>query len=309
MFISRKEIKRFGVKRKQRRNKIQYNSFKDEWNDIYEQISNGIKIRRRCNWYELAKKSIKYFLNLQKSQGCQNILCKICSETQEITDTTRKTIFSFSRRPEKMVFPKKSRWNMTSLVLLGKMMFLFPENMILHLRRKMKDDISQKNTRKYDIFFKTSEKMVFSKGPRRDMVFLVLSGGKMVFFSPKTWCFFLGRKWEKTFLKKYMEIWYFLCTRTGVTNVVWRPSAKKKKNQRWSYPAKMHLKVIDVLDWHPRKSYIGLKFGLFFNLLGWRHSTMNNVQYLLYYSAPTSCVWRCAWAPIKEIICPLGDGL
>ena len=156
MFISRKEIKRFGVKRKQRRNKIQYNSFKDEWNDIYEQISNGIKIRRRCNWYELAKKSIKYFLNLQKSQGCQNILCKICSETQEITDTTRKTIFSFSRRPEKMVFPKKSRWNMIFLVLSGKMIFLFPENMILHLRRKMKDDLSQKNTRKYDIFFKLS---------------------------------------------------------------------------------------------------------------------------------------------------------
>ena len=27
-----------------------------------------------------------------------------------------------------------------------------------------------------------------------------------------------------------------------------------QKNQRWSYPAKIHLKVIDVLDWHPRKS-------------------------------------------------------
>ena len=123
MFISRKEIKRFGVKRKQRRNKIQYNSFKGEWNDIYEQISNGIKIRRRCNWYELAKKSIKYFLNLQKSQGCQNILCKICSETQEITDTTRKTIFSFSRRPEKMVFPRKWRWNIIFLLLSGNMIF------------------------------------------------------------------------------------------------------------------------------------------------------------------------------------------
>ena len=27
-----------------------------------------------------------------------------------------------------------------------------------------------------------------------------------------------------------------------------------QKNQRWSYPAKIHLKVIDVLDWHSRKS-------------------------------------------------------
>ena len=57
-------------------------------------------------------------------------------------NTVRKTIFSFSRRPEKMVFPKKLRWNMIFLVLSGKMIFLFPENMILHVRRKMKDDLS-----------------------------------------------------------------------------------------------------------------------------------------------------------------------
>ena len=73
-------------------------------------------------------------------------------------------------------------------------MFLFPENMILHLRRKMKDDLSQKNTRKYDIFFKLSEKMVF----------LVLSG-KMVFFSGKHGIFSLDRKSGMNFLKKYMH--------------------------------------------------------------------------------------------------------
>ena len=56
--------------------------------------------------------------------------------------TARKTIFSFSRCPEKMVFPKKLRWNMIFLVLSGKMIFLFPENMILHVRRKMKEDLS-----------------------------------------------------------------------------------------------------------------------------------------------------------------------
>ena len=80
-----------------------------------------------------------------------------------MTYTVRNTTFSFSRRPEKMVFPKKSRWNMIFLVLSGKIMFLFPRNMILYLGRKMKDDLSQKNTRKYDIFFKCSEKMVFPK--------------------------------------------------------------------------------------------------------------------------------------------------
>ena len=77
--------------------------------------------------------------------------------------TAQKTIFYFSRCPEKMVFPKKLRWNMIFLVLSGDMIFLFPENMILELGRKMKDDLSQKNTQKYNIFFKLFEKMVFPK--------------------------------------------------------------------------------------------------------------------------------------------------
>ena len=124
----------------------------------------------------------------------------------------RKTIFSFSRQPEKMVFPKKSCWNMIFLVLSGKIMFPFPENMILHLRRKMKDDLSQKNTRKYGIFFKLSEKMVFSKRAAlgHDLSCIISKDG--IFFPRKHDISSLGRKWEMTFLKKYMEIWYFLCT-------------------------------------------------------------------------------------------------
>ena len=63
---------------------------------------------------------------------------------------------------EKMIFPKKSHWNMIFLVVLsGKKIFLFPEN-ILFFRRTMKDDLSQKNKWKY-IFFKCPEKMVFPK--------------------------------------------------------------------------------------------------------------------------------------------------
>ena len=59
-----------------------------------------------------------------------------------LTLTVRKTIFSFSGLPEKMIFPKRLRWNMIFLVLSEKMMFLFPENMILHVGREMKDDLS-----------------------------------------------------------------------------------------------------------------------------------------------------------------------
>ena len=143
------------------------------------------------------------------------------------------------------------RWNMIFLVLLGKIMFLFLENMILTLGGKWKMIFFKKIQGNMILFSGLPKRRSFQEGPRRDMIFLVLSG-KMVFFSRKHDIFSLGRKWEVTFLKKYMEIWYFLCICTSVTNVVSRPSAKK--NQRWSYPAKMHLKVIDVLDWHPRKS-------------------------------------------------------
>ena len=127
-----------------------------------------------------------------------------------------------------MIFQKKLRWNMIFLVLSGKTMFLFPENKIWHLRRTMKDDISQKKIHGNMTFSSNFlKRRSLQKGPRRDMIFLVLSG-KMVFFPENMIFFSLGRKWEMTVLKKYMEIWYFLCTRTGVTNVVSRPSAKKK---------------------------------------------------------------------------------
>ena len=60
-----------------------------------------------------------------------------------IFHTARKTIF-FSGRPTKMVFLEKLRWNMIFLVLSGKVIYPFPEKMILHLWHKMKNDLSKK---------------------------------------------------------------------------------------------------------------------------------------------------------------------
>ena len=117
-----------------------------------------------------------------------------------------------------MLFPKKSRWNKIFLLLSGKMVFLFPENM-LPVRRKMKDDLSQNNIRKYAISFKPSEKVVFSKRAQEiheNMIFSV-----------------------------YMT---YGCYKCGTTPLC------QKKNQRRSYPAKIHLKVNCVLDWYSRKS-------------------------------------------------------
>ena len=52
---------------------------------------------------------------------------------------------------------------MKFLVLSGNMVFLLPKNMILFFRRKMKDDLSQEKTWKYDAFWKCSKKIVFPK--------------------------------------------------------------------------------------------------------------------------------------------------
>ena len=81
---------------------------------------------------------------------------------------------------------------MIFLVLSGNIIFPFPENMILSAGLKMKDDLSQKNTWKYDIFFKCSERMVFSKGIvlGHDGIF----SRKMVFF-PENMIFF---SWEES---------------------------------------------------------------------------------------------------------------
>ena len=116
----------------------------------------------------------------QSPAFCQKHVSNVCH-----TDTARKTIFSFSKCSEKMAFSKKLHWNMIFLILSGKMIFLFPENIILFFRRKIKDDISQKNTRKYDIFFKCSEKMVFQKKSHQNMIFLIVLFGKMIFLFPE----------------------------------------------------------------------------------------------------------------------------
>ena len=74
------------------------------------------------------------------------------------------------------------------------------------------------------------------------------------FFSPKTWYFFLGRKARSNLLQeirggKMFGVYTYGCYKRDATPLC----QKKKKNQRWSCPAKIQLNVIEYLDWHPRK--------------------------------------------------------
>ena len=77
------------------------------------------------------------------------------------------------------------------LALSEKIMFLFPENIILRLGGKSKM-VFPKNVHGNMIFSSNFLKIwSFQKGPHRDMIFLVLSG-KMVFFPGKHDIFSLG---------------------------------------------------------------------------------------------------------------------
>ena len=68
-------------------NKIDYEICKGKLNEIYDDISNGIKIRSKCNCYEYGEKSSKFFLNLEKHRAAQNTVKKFLSTNDlEITN-------------------------------------------------------------------------------------------------------------------------------------------------------------------------------------------------------------------------------
>ena len=63
-----------------------YVKCKQDLEEIYDDIAEGIWIRSRCQWYEEGEKSSKFFLNREKSNGTQSQIRKIIVNDQEITD-------------------------------------------------------------------------------------------------------------------------------------------------------------------------------------------------------------------------------
>ena len=61
-------------------NRKLYNHYKNELETIYDHIADGIRIRRKCEWYEHREKSTKFFSNLEKSGASkaesENLLLK-----------------------------------------------------------------------------------------------------------------------------------------------------------------------------------------------------------------------------------------
>ena len=148
---------------------------------------------------------------------------------------------------------------MIFLVLSGKMIFLFSENMILHVRRKMKDDLSLKINGNVIFSSNFLKRWSFQKEPHRHMIFLVLSG-KMVFY-PENMIFFPWTRGER-----------------------WPFSGNTRKHDALPSEGKQE-------TW-----YIGLKFGFFLHLFSWRYSTKNNLQYFVPFSPQELCLGACLGA-------------
>ena len=102
----------------------------------------------------------------------------------------------------------------------------------------------KKNIRKYDIFFRCSEKMVFSKrtAPGHDLSCTIWKSG--ILFR-KHGIFSLYGKRERDEFPQEIQ--------GNMTFDMFIASLQKKYQGR-SYPAKIHLKVVDIPDGDRRKS-------------------------------------------------------
>ena len=69
--------------------KEQYNAYRGEINEIYNKISNSIKIGSKYDWYEFGEKSNKFFLTIEKCRATQSTVSKVLSNEQEITDLSK----------------------------------------------------------------------------------------------------------------------------------------------------------------------------------------------------------------------------
>ena len=72
--------------------KEQYNACRGEINEIYNEISKGIKIRSKCDSYEFGEESNKFFLTIEKRRATQNTVRKVLSNDQEITNLCKINI-------------------------------------------------------------------------------------------------------------------------------------------------------------------------------------------------------------------------
>ena len=139
---------------------------------------------------------------------------------QGVSNTAPKTIFSFSRRPEKMVFPKKLCWNMIFLYCRKRWYFILPKIWSYTLNWKWKMIFLKKYKKIWHFFPTVWNNGLSKKGCAGKWSFLYYL--KRWYFFPRKHIFSLGRKWKAAFLRKYMEIWCTALHQRKTGNLLYR---------------------------------------------------------------------------------------
>ena len=88
-------------------NLSKHNTIKNELDAIYDHITEGIRIRSKCEWYEHSEKSTKFFLNLEKQRGAQNIIKRLIVDDKVIIDQTH--ILEYIREFYKILFKNANK--------------------------------------------------------------------------------------------------------------------------------------------------------------------------------------------------------
>ena len=67
-------------------NNVDFKKARDDLEQIFCDQAAGIRIRSKCEWYELGEKSNKYFLNLEKRNAVTSTITKLTDEDKIVTN-------------------------------------------------------------------------------------------------------------------------------------------------------------------------------------------------------------------------------
>ena len=118
---------------------------------------------------------------------------------------------------------------------------------------KRKDDLSQKYTENMIFSSDVLKRWSFQKIHAWTWSFFVISGKMVFLFSRKYYIFSWGGKWKKMiFIKKRVEIWYFLYVCEGVSGVALSSGQKETKMPPKNTPKGDISGINKKDDIHPR---------------------------------------------------------
>ena len=63
----------------------EYDKKRNELEQIYDKIAEGVKIRSNCSWYQYGEKSTKLFYGLEKKNAMSGTIKMIINDEKEIT--------------------------------------------------------------------------------------------------------------------------------------------------------------------------------------------------------------------------------